>query len=76
MSTAPAPTTTPAARPAAADDALSVEVLDGEAVIWDARSQELHHLNAATTAEWQNADAGDPSALSELIAAGLLPGRD
>ncbi len=72
---APAPTGV-LERPAHADAALAVEILNGEAVIWDARSSELHHLNSAATALWQNPSAADPSAISALIAAALLPPHD
>jgi len=32
---------------------LAVELLDGEALIWDERAQALHRLNPATTAVWE-----------------------
>ena len=32
---------------------LAVEILDGEALIWDEPAQALHRLNPATTAVWE-----------------------
>jgi hypothetical protein len=66
---------------------LSVELLDGEAVVWNPARRELHHLNRVTTAVWFAAlDGGSGSGpaanvddrqtvehcLDELAATGLL----
>lgn len=46
----------PIDRPQRRDD-LTVVVLDGEAVIYDERSEELHHLNTPATVVFEMCDA-------------------
>jgi hypothetical protein len=73
---------------ARAPNGLCVELLDGEAVIWDPARRELHHLNRLTTIVWcAYLDGGAAAAidtaaedarptvercLADLAAAGLL----
>jgi hypothetical protein len=48
------------------DDDFDVEICGGEALIWDRRAQELHHLSRTATAIWMTYEA---SASPERIAA-------
>lgn len=51
--------------PEALLDAVTVHLLDGEAVVWDGRTESLHHLDRVTTAIWARLD-GRP--LDEVVA--------
>jgi PqqD family protein of HPr-rel-A system len=55
----------PAIRPRVRDD-LTVVVLDGEAVVYDEVSGELHHLNASATVVFELLDG--TSTIRELAA--------
>jgi hypothetical protein len=51
------------------DDALDVAVVGGEALVWDARVEELHHLSATATLVWEACRRGELSVAE--VAAGL-----
>jgi energy-coupling factor transporter ATP-binding protein EcfA2 len=49
-------------------DGFDVEVLGGEALIWDSRRRELHHLSASATAIWQAcAMSTDPAEVARMV---------
>jgi energy-coupling factor transporter ATP-binding protein EcfA2 len=47
---------------------FDVEVLGGEALIWDSRRRELHHLSASATAIWEACGTStDPAEVARLV---------
>jgi hypothetical protein len=57
--------------PVAMPAGLAVEVLSGEALMWDERTGELHHLSASATAVWRACRVStDPVVVAHLVAIG------
>jgi energy-coupling factor transporter ATP-binding protein EcfA2 len=60
--------------PAFTRDGLHVELCCGEALIWDKRSEELHHLSPAATAIWHAcADSDDPVFIASVTSGSPTP---
>jgi energy-coupling factor transporter ATP-binding protein EcfA2 len=56
--------------PAPPSGGLAVEILGGEALVWDGQARELHHLSASATTVWAACgETRDPAKISARIAA-------
>ena len=50
---------------------VAVEIVDGEAFVWDAGTQELHRLNVSTTMIWNSCHVwSDVPAIAAAVARG------
>jgi energy-coupling factor transporter ATP-binding protein EcfA2 len=59
----------------AAPAGLDVEVLSGDALIWDERAHELHHLSASATAVWRACrESTEPAVVARVVAPIVAPG--
>jgi len=57
--------------PALTRDGVTFELCGGEALAWDSRAEELHHLSPAATAIWRACeDSDDPHVVAAVVANG------